>query len=166
MSILRIAKSVVFAVATLALVAVPTAHAQVKAALVKDVDALGRTPYQQTIIFAQSATYCSNFVCTVIFPAVPAGYRLVVTHISAQYRLSTGGTLASVAVAVDGSVFGPQLLVATTPIGLSVYVASSPVTFFVEAGHSPSLSLVGQFVLADGSNTAQATVIGYLISLN
>ena len=36
-------------------------------------------PYQETIRFNQSETTCTQFVCLVDFPAVPAGKRLVVT---------------------------------------------------------------------------------------
>ena len=147
------------------LAAAATANAQ-KPALVKDVDALGRTPYQQRIFFNQDNSHCTFFTCSVTFKTVPAGYRLVVTHVSIRYKLATGGTVASVEIN-DGSAPGDGLLLpAPAYIGLSEYIASSPVTFYIEAGKAPTVSAMGQFVTNDGSITAEATVVGYLISLN
>jgi hypothetical protein len=157
------------AAAAFSLLICPTLNAQ-KPTLVKDVDALGRAPYQQTVFFNQTASVCTNFVCTVNFNPVPAGYRLVVTHVSAQYKLgngNAGGTTPTVEIGTNGDVSGEILLLPTpTPIGFNSYVTSSPVTYFVEAGKYPSVFLGGQFVTTDGSNTASATVVGYLISIN
>jgi hypothetical protein len=134
-----------------------------------DVDQKDRNPYQQTVLFNQTSSTCTNFVCTVSFKAVPTGYRLVVTNASALYKLgngNAGGTLPNVSLAINGNFFGTLLMLpAPAPIGFNLYVASSPVTFYVEPGDAPTLLLSGQFVTTDGSNTAQATIVGYLVSL-
>jgi hypothetical protein len=134
---------------------------------VKNVVTPGEFPYQQRIFVNQDTSNCTNFVCTARFDAVPAGYRLVITHAAAQFKLgngNSGGTEPSVSVAIDGSIFGTTLLL-PIPIheGFNKYIASSPVTFYVEAGHQPSLFLSGQFVASDNVNTAEATIVGYLI---
>jgi hypothetical protein len=158
----RLANLLALAAVTLVLFATAPANAQ-KAALVKDVDAMGRTPYQQSIFFNQTSSVCTLFVCTVRFNAVPAGYRLVVTHVSTRYSLQTGGSGANVSIETNSTVL---LLPAPVFTGFSSYIASSPVTFYVEAGQTPTVSMAGQFVVNNGSNTAYAAVVGYLIALN
>jgi hypothetical protein len=57
---------------------------------VRDVDQRDRHPYQDTVSFIQDASTCpSNFVCTVTFKPVPAGYRLVITYVSAHFISGT-----------------------------------------------------------------------------
>jgi hypothetical protein len=165
----RLTNLLALATATFVLFATATANAQ-KPALVKDIDALGRAPYQQTVLFNQTGSYCTNFVCTVNFNAVPAGYRLVVTHVSARYKLgngNVGGTVATVGIGIDGYLGGDTLqLPAPTYLGFSSYIVSSPVTFYVEPGRTPTVFLGGKFVSTDGSYSAQVTVVGHLISIN
>jgi hypothetical protein len=155
------------AVAALSILSCATLVAQ-KPTLVKDVDALGRAPYQQTVVFNQNTSTCTNFVCTANFNAVPTGYRLVITHVSAQFKLgngNAGGSGGSVGIGSEADVFGDELqLPAPAPIGFNLYLASSPVTFYVEAGRYPSVFMHGQFVTTDNSNSAIVTVVGYLIS--
>lgn len=123
-----------------------------------------RTPYEQTKFFNQDNTTCTSFVCTVTFPAVPAGKRLVVTYASARWALTTGGTGASLRLTNGGTSDSDRsvLLPAPTNVGFTSMVASGPVTFFVEAGRSPTLEMTGQYVLPV-SNTAEAAVTGYLV---
>lgn len=116
-------------------------------------------PYQKTVTFNQGPNTCTQFVCEVNFPAVPAGKRLVITYASAQYGLSSGGTGARVRLSTSGSEIS---LPAPVRIGFDTYVASAPVTFYVNAGQAPTLSLGGQFT--SGSLTATASVVGYLVS--
>ncbi|HMH13355.1 MAG TPA: hypothetical protein VK578_09625 [Edaphobacter sp.] len=157
-----------FAASLLLPFATTTAHAQ-KPALVKDTDALGRSAYQQTVLFVQNNSTCTSFYCLVSFKPVPAGYRLVITHVSGRFKLgngNAGGTVAGVTVTSDGESFGDGLsLPAPIYVGFSSYTASSPVTYYVEAGKTPEVLFEGQFVTTDGSYTATATVVGYLISL-
>lgn len=71
-----------------ALSALPVA-AQTRAALVQSVDEPGRNPYQEVL----SDLGCrGTTVCSFNFAAVPAGKRLVVTHISG-YIDTAAGTL-------------------------------------------------------------------------
>jgi len=140
--------------------------AQVRAALVESIDEPGRQPYQQTVLFNQTNEGCTAFFCSVSFNPVPAGFRLVITHASALFALVPGGTGPRVSLAIDDNIFGTTLLL-PTPIfnDFTNYVASSPVSFYVDAGHTPFLLLEGNQVLHDGSITAEATIVGHLVSV-
>jgi hypothetical protein len=128
-----------------------------------DVDQPGKHPYQASVIFNQDATNCTSFVCTANFPAVPAGYRLVITNASALYGLTPGGAAPNVALVINGNIFGARfLLPLPQPDGFDTYIVSSPVTFYVEAGDQPSLLLGGQFV-SPVSISAEAAISGYLV---
>jgi hypothetical protein len=123
-----------------------------------------RVPYQHRVLLSQSEANCTQFVCTAEFPEVPAGQRLVITYASALYTLTSGGTSPTVRVGVNGDPSQPFILLpAPLPISSISYVASGPVTFYVEAGAAPTLSLGGQFV-SPLTNTAQASIVGYLVA--
>jgi hypothetical protein len=119
-------------------------------------------PYQETVHFNQSATTCTQFVCDVDFPTVPAGKRLVVTFVSATYGLSPNGTLASVELGINSSFNEPSILLPTQRAGFDTYIASGPVTFYVDGGDKPTIDLQGQFV-QPASLTATASIVGYLV---
>ena len=125
-------------------------------------DASERAPYQHSFLFNQTASTCTQFVCTASFPAVPAGQRLVVTYASARYALSSGGTAPSVSLSVNGQTSPSILLPAPQRIGFDSYVAAGPVTFYVGAGGVPTLELGGQFV-QPVSNTAEVSLVGHLV---
>ena len=84
----RALKSVVpAAVAMACVIGAPPALAQTRAALVQSVDEPARNPYQET----QSNTTCrGTTVCAFEFATVPAGKRLVVTHISGYVDTGAG----------------------------------------------------------------------------
>ena len=69
-----------------ALCALP-AQAQTRAALVQSVDERGRNPYQEAVFSSCSGSQFCNFN----YSAVPAGKRLVLTHISGYIDVA-GGT--------------------------------------------------------------------------
>jgi hypothetical protein len=140
-----------------------TAHAQ-KPALVRNVDEPGRTPYQHSIGLVESNSTCSQFLCSVSFPAVPAGYRLVVTHASASYGLVSGAGRANVFLGADGDIFNNTLML-PVPVndGANYYIVSSPVTYFVEPGSTPYLFLGGNGIATNQSATA--TIVGYLVAI-
>lgn len=121
-------------------------------------------PYQHAIFFNQSAETCTQFVCVVQFPAVPAGKRLVLTYASASYGLSPNGTAPSVRVGINGNgIDEPQInMPAPVRIGFDSYIASGPITLYADAGDVPTVSLGGQFV-QPASITAQVGLVGHLI---
>lgn len=123
------------------------------------VRSVAEIPYQRSTFFNQGADTCTDFVCEVTFDEVPAGYRLVVTYVSARYAMS--GTQNNATVRV-GSTFGTSILLPPpVQIGTTNWATGSPVTFYFEAGETPRLSLGGQFV-SGVSNTAHASIVGRL----
>ena len=142
---------------------VPVTDKALTAAVQALASAGGQTPYQHSIIFNQSLTTCTAFVCRVTFSAVPAGKRLVVTHASARFGLPAGSGFASVELtdSSTGSITG-SLLPAPVSIGPGTFIASSPLTFYVEAGKSPVLQLQGNNI-GFASLSATAAVVGHLV---
>jgi len=124
----------------------------------------GVEPYEHSLFFNQTGSNCTQFVCDLTFPAVPAGKRLVVTYASARWGITTGGNNATVVLGVNGNgVSDPQILLpAAVQSGTNNWVAASPVTFYAEAGDVPTLSVQGQFT-QPVSNTGQAAIVGHLV---
>jgi hypothetical protein len=144
---------------------VPVTDKALMAAVKALTESAARVPYQHYRIFNQGTSTCTTFVCPVTFPAVPAGKRLVVTHASASFGVPPGESFPNVALA--DSTFNSPVLLLPAPVatGPGSLVASSPVTFYVGAGLSPVLELRG-INIAFSSQSATATVVGYLIDAN
>lgn len=145
-------KQLRFAVAVMAGVipslSVPVrAHAQ-KPVITASADEPGRHPYHS---FAQ-LSYCAS-ICTFEFDPVPAGYRLVVTQVSAEYQNGTpqSSAYASAGYQIDEEQFYPLTwLPVPTPVGgtsspFAIFIVSTPVMYFVEAGQKPNIRLYGVF---------------------
>jgi hypothetical protein len=138
--------------------AVP-AIAQVRAAVVKNLDEKGRNPYYQT-----QTCYSSNTnQCTVTFPAVPANKRLVVEFIASS--VDTPTALQTVEFAANGN-FIPILHTqqGSDPFGNKIYVANQPMLYYYEPGQIPYLAMnatAAGFEFMSG----QVTLTGYLVDL-
>jgi hypothetical protein len=92
--------------------------AQIRAALVQNVDEPGRNPYQES----SPCTFgISNQSCTLQFSAVPAGKRLVLTNIGGSINVMNGvfpiGTIASSLVGSQNA-FVPFTAVRGAPNGV------------------------------------------------
>lgn len=75
------------AVAAAGLLSATPVLAQTRAALVQSIDEPGRNPYQETL----SDLGCrGSTVCSFNFATVPAGKRLVITHIAGYVDTATG----------------------------------------------------------------------------
>lgn len=137
-----------------------------KPTLVRNQDEAGRNVYQQTILFNQDATLCINdFFCEINFNAVPAGFRLVVTHVSARYSLVPNSFSTYMTIGQNGDLFGNQAILPAQSIGGTDVVGSGLVQFYVEPGNQPTLFLCGTKVNRAGNYTGQATVVGYLVAI-
>jgi hypothetical protein len=141
------------------------AHAQ-KAAITQNIDEKGRVPYQAgTNVNCLQNIQEGLKVCGIAFPIVPAGYRLVITYVSATFVEGTSVPSATVSL-IGGAVLpGGTTTLATGPTFVATAVAdsfilSSPVTYYVEPGGTPTLS-VNNF-----SSFATGFISGYLVSLN
>jgi hypothetical protein len=169
----RIVALLAFTAAFTAIVSVP-AHAQ-KPALVQNIDEKGRNPYQQSIQFtptsiATGSTPCftGQNTCEIFFKPVPAGYRLVVSQVTAAYAAAVAGDIGHLAVlstvtSTTTPVVGDIYVLPSPAVSAGIYTLSVPVTFYVEPGLTPFLDLTNvQF----GNNTVTVSISGYLVALN
>jgi hypothetical protein len=141
--------------------------AQVRAAVVKNIDEHGRVPYQQ-------GSQCSVGPggCDVIFAMVPPNKRLVVETISALAEITPGNVEVTESFLSDGSTNGPGFFPARlylAPINSGNignfgvrYHFFGKADLFLEAGSTPKFR-----VSLFGSNTMtlSATLTGYLVDL-
>lgn len=146
--------------------ATPPVLAQSRAALVQSVDEPGRNPYQETL----SNTGCrGTTVCSFNFSTVPAGKRLVVTHL-AGYVDTAGGTLpngffqssfggSGYATLPFTGVRGP-----TSALGVRIFINHEVLAYF-GAGEAPS----GVYHVNGSGDTmsggALMMVTGYLVNV-
>jgi hypothetical protein len=167
----RVVALLAFSTVFSALVCAP-AHAQ-KPALVQNIDEKGRNPYQQTIQFIPTSTTtgltsCSGGLCEVAFKPVPAGYRLVVTQVTAIYTAASTGDveniafLASITSATSPTV-GDIAILPSPTISAGLHSLSAAITFYVEPGLIPLLSMTN---VQNSGSTVTVSITGYLVNLN
>jgi hypothetical protein len=118
----------------------------VRAALVRNQDEPGRNPYSQTV-------GCFSSGCSVTFPPVPAGQRLVVTFFN-------GALFAEEGLGLFLGGHGQDFRILPTTLSSFADVANSPVVVYYEAGETPTVG-------CDGCNDRgiSATLSGYYITL-
>jgi hypothetical protein len=126
----------------------------------------GRSPYQQVTSFNPGPSFCPNaFYCVVQFPAVPAGKRLVVTYVSAEFSLNEPALNPSAGIGVNGNVFSAMGLPAREmKEGTTRFLSSGSLMYFVEAGQQPSVFCQGTNV-TPSSQSAYVAIVGYLVSV-
>jgi hypothetical protein len=136
--------------------------AQVRAALVKNIDERGRIPYTQ---FA----FCSDPLsgsCTASFSAVPSNKRLVIEHVNLFVDMQSSSSLLSNVLFGDNFgaplyIFG-QLQSSNISEG-NIYVANQPLLAYFEAGQTPFFGAAAQ---STGSPIlARLWITGYLVDL-
>ncbi len=98
----------------------------VRAALVRNQDEPGRNPYSQN-------AGCFGSGCSVSFPPVPAGQRLVVTFVNALVGDNNGPVLL-----LGGHGQDNRYLVTASNGAISV--VNSPVLAYYDAGETPTLA--------------------------
>jgi hypothetical protein len=144
------------------------ASAQVRPAMVKNVDEPGRVPYQQTIEFSAGGTDCSGSLCLVPFSEVPAGKRLVVEHVTALLAVAGGGTVqmfmfGTGGVTNTGNVFVILPAFVDTgfdAFGTTFWAIDRPVKVYFGPGKTPTLKIIVSTNLGIVSNVS---LHGYLI---
>ncbi len=179
----RLLRQLILAVATLAVLSVLAmftareAIAQVRAAIIKDVDEPGRTPYVQHVVLSKPGNCGLNF-CSGLLPVVPAGKRLVITRFHGMIALGPGAIANRVRLlrVIPGGGFpAPAFEVPHNPSAIyqDTLSLSSPFRYsfnhellmFVEAGERPAIdfSTVGGNLNGEWPN--EFTVSGYLVDL-
>lgn len=136
------------------------ASAQPKPALVQDRDEPGRDPYVVAIHQA-STGFCNIAACVFNFAAVPAGKRVVITHVAVGVPLAAGTSQAAAYLLRSDGVVMP--LPAAQRVRPNRYVVSTPITFFVDAGQAPSIEF--QYDEIDAGGFVYATLSGYFVTL-
>ena len=144
--------------------------AQVRAALIQDVDNAARHPYTQQVIGV-----CSTVGCSIGFPAVPSGKRLVIEQVNVVVSPASPSTLVGVALlssdsepkaVLQGSFLFPFTL--TLPVGPSntrnSFVGNLPVVAYYEAGSFPSVQ-VYYSTIGSPNDSSNVTISGHLIDL-
>jgi hypothetical protein len=144
--------------------------AQAHPALVRSVDEPGRVPYQYAIELSSNDSRCGGnpaHNCFVVFPAVPAGKRLVIQHVSATQFVDAGFDAAATVQSGSSGLHleippgGYQLLGGTA----KNFIFSQAVHGYVEAGDAPSMSI---YTLGPGVNNSLNRyyfISGYLVNV-
>jgi hypothetical protein len=139
--------------------------AQVRAALVSNVDDPGRIPYQAAYEIQLANRDCHNG-CPTNFPSVPAGKRLVITNFSGSIATNVpGGSLVQPFLSVN-SVFPPPTIFPATTFqgglqGLNHFVFNQPTQVSYNAGDQPT-GFIGLAAVST-AGAAYFTLTGYML---
>jgi len=129
---------------------------------VKNVDEKGRAPYMQSM--ARACPGGSAVICQAVFPAVPAGKRLVVERVNASIVFAAAGVrIAGLLTPLNTLFYFPLHL--TDPRGESdpVFLVNESTLAFFEAGQSPIFHVV--FNSRSDVPFINSTISGYLVDL-
>ena len=142
----------------------PAIAAAVKAALVKNVDERGRSPYSAVL----NCYNPTGNACNASATAVPAGKRLVIEQVTASAVVPGGAKILSYQVQVPSpgtSWVNLHMEFNGTDIGgADFFSVNDPVLVYVEAGQTPGVE-IGTNV-PGGSVSTVARLTGYLIDLS
>ncbi len=143
--------------------------AQIRAALIKNVDEPGRAPYQQSIEFDPASGSFTRFYL-VSFPAVPAGKRLVVQHVSAMIGVTAGGQPDFLAFGDfytlntnNFALVNPPWTSKSTAVG-PYWMADRDVLVYYEPGSTPKIKIGSSTDFSHANSILN--VHGYLIDAN
>jgi hypothetical protein len=124
---------------------------------VRSLDEPGRSPYQEQINFIL-CQQSSN-----AFSEVPAGKRLVITHVSASLTVPLDGGISMLRLSVDEFKVGQFLTAHLFPNNTlqQYYAVNEDVLAYAEAGDTPAFSYSGRC-----GGGAAVTLSGYFIDLD
>ena len=134
--------------------------AQIRAALIKNIDERGRSPYMVNANCSANATECDAS-----FPAVPANKRFVVEYANGHF-IAPSGQFSVAFLSPEGATDSLVLLthLEATNLGYDSYTISMPAVFYYESGFAPSWHI---FVNKPGPSGFEGylTLSGYLVDL-
>jgi hypothetical protein len=158
-ALLTLASTLALIAVTETLTAVP-AMAQ-RPALVQDRDSKARNFYEKT-----DSCHITADACTVSFPAVPAGKRLVIEHVSAVTTMlpATAGFLNLLTLANTATGVFQFLPFTRTPgtLSFAYFVTNEVVQTTFDAGQAPSVTMNAS---ASPTISMSATISGYMIDI-
>jgi len=155
-----------------------TVMAQVRPAIVKNVDEPARSPYQAYVHAAVGpGSACGTNFCDFSFPAVPANKRLAVTNVSVRFVPDSTATVQDVKLYVLDNTFnilnqitlpynpslypGDNLVINTA----RTYVANEQIRWYLEAGQVPRLTFHTSGGSLDTFGEQRVMLVGYLVDL-
>ena len=126
---------------------------------VRNVDERGRAPYMEFQI--QGCPGGGATTCDVVFPAVPAGTRLVLEHVNAGINFAAGGIRRAGLLIREQAIFVLPVRPGSDP---NLSIVNEPTLTYFESGQTP----IFQLVLQDTNATPLLTVAvsGYLVNLD
>lgn len=139
----------------------PPVLAQVRAALIKNIDEKGRIPYMQSGFRDCNAT--GSALCDLIFQAVPVGKRLVSENVSANLGPNPGvGVNATFLLGGGGgnSYFSLPGVSMATP---QVVLVNQSVLSYYESGQAPAYRVAWSTSTTPGAFSV--VIAGYLVDL-
>jgi hypothetical protein len=119
------------------------------------IDDPGRIPY---ISFVDIT--CPGAFCTFTFPAIPAGHRLVIQHVSGalSFNAPTGGTIFPFVSSANNA-----SIQFSAPTAGNVAAFDQPVLYYVDAGQSAKVSISAPF---NPSASQFLSMVGYELDCN
>jgi hypothetical protein len=145
--------------------------AQIRAALVQNVDEPGRNPYS-SYIFVRPEN-CVQLTCSVQFDAIPAGKRLVATSVIGTIPVARPGiiTFFFLYSPQNQNTKPAQWQIPTSLIGTDMFSdrnlfgVSSQLTSFFEPNTTPKVDFGTTGSVSDFGVLGSITLSGYLVSL-
>ena len=141
----------VLAVVSLAGALARPAIAQIRAAVVKNIDEKGRIAYQASVPCIPDPP---SPACNAVFPVVPANKRLVIEYVNGDFFKGPNLTPGA---ALTNTTTGTGYAIPTFFRFAENYGISAPVLMFVDAGQQVSLRLFGP--------SGSGHIAGYVVDL-
>ena len=133
--------------------------AQIRAALVKNIDEPGRSPYQ-------SANHCESsgpaLFCGGQFATVPLGKRLVIQHVSISFFCSLGCSYTPFLVGIAGQAGADAVAAYVLPSGSQGGSVDQNILLYIEPGNTPIFATN----FTRSSSGVSITLTGYLVDLS
>ena len=150
--------------------------AQIKAALVENIDEPGRNPFHANRSFTSNlpspGLECVNNNCTITYGAVPSGKRLVITNVTGSLFVDTPGSVVSVSLYDSNSNDAlASTLIPASPAGTvyssNIIGVNAAVLAYFDAGNEPTVvvSTTTSISQAGFVGTSQIALSGYYINL-
>jgi hypothetical protein len=133
--------------------------AQIRAALVKNIDEPGRAPYQNSNHCTTSGPI--NF-CGGQFATVPLGKRLVVQHVSISFFCSPACTYSPVLIGIEGQAGADAMAAYVMPVGSQDGSVDQNILLYIEPGNTPIFATN----FTSSHSSAKITLTGYLVDLS
>jgi len=139
--------------------------AQIKPALVQNVDEPGRSPYS-SFVKINSGT-CVDNSCALFFAAVPAGKRLIATDLTGRINVISPGVVSLLILAGapsgDSQVQIPTTLLAGTFAGLNMNGVNANLHAFFAGGSQPGVGILSTTPIENVGVEGMLTLSGYLV---